>query len=65
MNYNPTGSYGIAKYHAEMQMADNKKFNEAEISCSIIRPTNFREGRLGILEILFDWVRSNKNTHYR
>ena len=62
MSYNPTGSYGVSKYHAEMEMVNNKKkFDEAKISCSIIRPRPILgEGRLGIFEILFDWVRDNK-----
>lgn len=62
INYNPTGTYGISKYHAEMEMVNNKKkFDNANISCSIIRPRPILgEGRLGIFEILFDWVKSNK-----
>ena len=25
MSYNPTGSYGVSKYHAEIEMVNNKK----------------------------------------
>ena len=60
--YNPTGIYGKSKYQAELAVLkvfnDNiKKFT----SCSIIRPRPVvGKGRLGIFEILFDWVEDNK-----
>ena len=62
LNYNPTGVYGISKYKAEMEMINNKeKFNSSNISCSIIRPRPILgKGRLGIFEILFDWVKDDK-----
>jgi len=62
LNYNPTGIYGISKYKAEMEMINNKKkFNDSNITCSIIRPRPILgKGRLGIFEILFDWVKDNK-----
>lgn len=60
--YNPTGIYGISKYQAELAVLEVfnnniKKFS----SCSIIRPRPVvGKGRLGIFEILFDWVIDNK-----
>ena len=61
-NYNPTGLYGISKYKAELEIVNNKKnFEDLNISSSIIRPRPILgKGRLGIFEILFDWVKSNK-----
>ena len=61
-NYNPTGLYGISKYKAELEVVNNKKnFNQLNISSSIIRPRPILgKGRLGIFEILFDWVKNNK-----
>jgi nucleoside-diphosphate-sugar epimerase len=60
--YNPTGIYGKSKYQAELAVlkvfnSNVKKFT----SCSIIRPRPVvGKGRLGIFEILFDWVIDNK-----
>ena len=60
--YNPTGIYGKSKYQAELEVLKTfnnniKRFN----SCSIIRPRPVvGKGRLGIFEILFDWVIDNK-----
>ena len=60
--YNPTGIYGKSKYLAELEVL--KFFNEKQKnfkSCSIIRPRPVvGNGRLGIFEILFDWVIDNK-----
>ena len=60
--YNPTSLYGYSKYLAEMEVIKN--YNEKERnfkSCSIIRPRPVvGNGRLGIFEILFDWVSDNK-----
>lgn len=61
-NYNPTGIYGKSKYLAELEV--KKKFNNQNKffkSCSIIRPRPIiGKERLGIFEILFDWVVDNK-----
>ena len=60
--YNPTGIYGKSKYLAELEV--KKKFNSKSKffkSCSIIRPRPIiGKERLGIFEILFDWVADNK-----
>ncbi len=58
LNYNPTGLYGKSKHLAELEVINNKgKFK----SCSIIRPRPIiGKGRLGIFEILFDWVKNDK-----
>jgi nucleoside-diphosphate-sugar epimerase len=60
--YNPTGIYGKSKYLAELEV--KKKFNNENKffkSCSIIRPRPIiGKERLGIFEILFDWVVDNK-----
>lgn len=60
--YNPTGLYGKSKYLAEIEV--RKKFNSKEKyfkSCSIIRPRPIiGKERLGIFEILFDWVFDDK-----
>ncbi len=57
-NYNPTGIYGVSKYQAELEVLKKKDNFE---SCSIIRPRPIvGGGRLGIFEILFDWVKDNK-----
>jgi nucleoside-diphosphate-sugar epimerase len=60
--YNPTGIYGKSKYLAELEV--KKKFNDQNKffkSCSIIRPRPIiGKERLGIFEILFDWVIDNK-----
>ena len=56
--YNPTGEYGKSKYKAELEVINKKNFFK---SCSIIRPRPIiGKERLGIFEILFDWVRDGK-----
>lgn len=56
--YNPTGLYGNSKYLAELEVLKYKDLFE---SYSIIRPRPIiGKGRLGIFEILFDWVKDNK-----
>ena len=56
--YNPTGIYGLSKYKAELEVLKKKQSFK---SCSIIRPRPIiGKGRLGIFEILFDWVKDNK-----
>lgn len=60
--YNPTGIYGKSKYEAELEVLKvyNDKIKKF-ISCSIIRPRPVvGKGRLGIFEILFDWVTDDK-----
>ena len=60
--YNPTGVYGKSKYEAELEVLKvfNDQIKKFE-SCSIIRPRPVvGKGRLGIFEILFDWVTDNK-----
>ena len=55
--YNPTGIYGISKYKAELEVLEKTDFK----SCSIIRPRPIvGVGRLGIFEILFDWIKDDK-----
>ena len=56
--YNPTGIYGISKYKAELEVLEKKTDFK---SCSIIRPRPIvGVGRLGIFEILFDWIKDDK-----
>jgi nucleoside-diphosphate-sugar epimerase len=59
-NYSPTGLYGKSKYLAELEV--NKFFSSKYIkSCSVIRPRPIiGPGRLGIFQILFDWVKDDK-----
>ena len=56
--YNPTGLYGKSKYLAEIEVNNNiNKFK----SCSIIRPRPVvGKERLGIFQILFDWVEEGR-----
>jgi nucleoside-diphosphate-sugar epimerase len=60
--YKPTSDYGHSKYLAELEVV--KKFNSKEKffkSCSIIRPRPIiGKERLGIFEILFDWIKDDK-----
>jgi nucleoside-diphosphate-sugar epimerase len=60
--YKPTGIYGKSKYLAELEILNNKNnLQKYNITHSIIRPRPILgEGRLGIFEILFDWVNDNK-----
>jgi len=55
--YNPVGPYGQAKRRAEKTVLEASD----EIFVSILRPKTFvgRE-RLGIMEVLFDWIRRGK-----
>ena len=58
--YNPTGEYGYTKYLAEIAVLEFMK-KKIINSCSIIRPRPvIGGGRLGIFEILFDWVKEGK-----
>ena len=54
---NPVESYGISKLQAEEVLNKNKK-----VDITIIRPrTILGNGRLGIFQILFEWIYKNKN----
>ena len=56
----PTSLYGNSKYQAEL-LAENAMDKKIFKSCSIIRPRPILgETRLGIFEILFDWVKDGK-----
>lgn len=58
--YSPTGYYGKTKYLAELEVLKFQKENHLK-SASIIRPRPvIGKGRLGIFQILFDWVKDNK-----
>jgi len=58
--YSPTGYYGKTKYLAELEVLNYQK-NKLIKNASIIRPRPvIGEGRLGIFQILFDWVKDNK-----
>ncbi len=53
---NPMGNYGIAKAEAEKYIQEKKG-----IEWIIIRPKSFiGTGRLGIFQILFDWIESGR-----
>ncbi|MFB6347461.1 MAG: NAD-dependent epimerase/dehydratase family protein [bacterium] len=56
----PVGPYGQAKYEAEQECL---KYSD-DMFVSIIRPKTFvGEERLGIMEVLFDWIRRGKNIY--
>ena len=55
----PGESYGKAKLHGEEMVL---KYQKMGLKCSIIRPrTILGNGRLGIFQILFEWIYQNKN----
>lgn len=55
----PLGDYGKSKYEAEQIC---QKYKKCGLDISIVRPrTVLGTGRLGILQILFDWFRRGKN----
>lgn len=55
----PMEEYGKAKYEAEKIC---NKYSKLGMSCSIVRPrTILGNGRLGIFQILFEWIYQNKN----
>tara|TARA_X000000950_G_scaffold287803_1_gene401747 strand:+ start:11318 stop:12370 length:1053 start_codon:yes stop_codon:yes gene_type:complete len=62
-NYNPIGKYGYSKYLAEIEVLKSNIDQNCKIdSISIIRPRPvIGKGRLGIFEILFDWIDSDCN----
>lgn len=56
----PLGTYGKAKYRAERECM---KYS-TDMFVSIIRPKTFiGEERLGIMEVLFDWIRRGKRIY--
>jgi len=55
----PSEAYGMAKYNAECRC---KNFTQSGLDISIIRPrTILGHGRLGIFQILFEWIREGSN----
>lgn len=59
--YNPVGPYGTAKMKGEMVCRD---FIKKGVDISIVRPrTVVGPGRLGIFQILFDWISRGKNIY--
>ena len=58
----PIEIYGRAKHAGEV--AVNNILSDSEVPTIIIRPrTILGEGRLGIFQILFDWIKENKNVY--
>ncbi len=56
----PVGPYGRAKYRAEQECL---KYTD-DFFVSILRPKTFiGEERLGIMEVLFDWIRRGKRIY--
>lgn len=56
---NPGEEYGLAKYKGELLC---KEYIEQGLDVSIIRPrTIMGHGRLGIFQILFEWIREGYN----
>lgn len=56
----PMEAYGEAKYRGELLCKDFS--NKHNLNVSIIRPrTILGHGRLGIFQILFEWIRQGKN----
>lgn len=57
---NPVGPYGESKYQAELECLEYAD----EMFVSILRPKTFvGPERLGIMEVLFDWIRRGKNVY--
>jgi nucleoside-diphosphate-sugar epimerase len=55
----PGEEYGLAKYKGELMC---KEFSDKGLDVSIIRPrTIMGHGRLGIFQILFEWIREGSN----
>ncbi len=56
---NPGEEYGLAKYKGELMC---HQFTQQGLDVSIIRPrTIMGHGRLGIFQILFEWIRKGDN----
>ena len=59
MAMDPMGDYGVAKYHAEQYCINAKGVETVRI-----RPKSFiGTGRLGIFQILFDWIECGKRIY--
>ena len=59
---NPIEIYGKSKHEGELVV--KKIFENSETSLIIIRPrTILGEGRLGIFQILFEWIQENRNIY--
>ncbi|MFZ5955056.1 MAG: NAD-dependent epimerase/dehydratase family protein [Nanoarchaeota archaeon] len=59
--YNPIGPYAESKLEGELVC---KRFIEKGLNIDIIRPrTVLGEGRLGIFDILFEWISEGKNVY--
>ncbi|NTV22809.1 MAG: NAD(P)-dependent oxidoreductase [Nanoarchaeota archaeon] len=57
----PCGRYGKSKYDAEQIV---QRYKKKGLDCSIIRPrTILGKGRLGIFQILFEWIGEDKNVY--
>lgn len=55
------GTYGETKVRAEELCASYREDGEGGLSVCVIRPKSFLgTGRMGVFEILFDWVESGK-----
>jgi len=58
---NPIGDYGKSKYAAELIC---KKYRDQGLNLSIVRPrTIVGRGRLGIFQILFEWISKDKTVY--
>ena len=58
-NPNPAEAYGLAKYEGEKIALS---YNSDDLVVSVIRPrTIIGHGRLGIFQILFEWINLGKN----
>jgi nucleoside-diphosphate-sugar epimerase len=59
----PVESYGWTKYEAEQIVKDAIKHGD-DLSCTILRPrTIIGPERLGIFQILFEWISEGKNIY--
>ena len=57
----PLGTYGYSKRDAERKI---QKYKKLGLDCTIIRPrTIIGGGRLGIFQILFEWINENKRIY--
>jgi nucleoside-diphosphate-sugar epimerase len=57
----PLGTYGSSKYDAEIVI---KKYKKKGLDITSVRPrTILGEGRLGIFQILFEWISKNKKIY--
>lgn len=57
----PLGNYGVSKFEAEKVCA---KYVKKGLNVAIVRPKTFiGPGRLGVFEILFDWIKRGKKIY--